>query len=219
MGICCGVTGVGKTRAAKQYAQWEEIEPLLTWRGVVEPSLSPENPRPRTAVYTPRARVTPRQMEHEIRLLRWSLRVIGVDEVDRLKPLALEVLRDLHEESEVGMILLGLPGLERKLSRYAQVYGRVGFVHQMRALGVEEQRQILLEQVERISERRVNAREPLQVDQEALATMIRMTEGNFQRQKHVLMQIERIVQINPQVDVVSKEVVEAAREQLVYGRG
>lgn len=183
IGICSGVTGVGKTRAAKQYAQWDEIEPLLTWRGE------------RGGV--------------------WKSSDLVVDEVDRLKPLALEVLRDLHEESQVGMILLGLPGLER----YGQVYGRVGFVDQMRALGVEEQRQILLEEVERMSERRVNAREPLQVDQEAMATMIRMTEGNFQRQKHLLMQIERIVQINPQVEVVSKDVVEAAREQLVYGRG
>ncbi|GCE02678.1 hypothetical protein KDAU_74640 [Dictyobacter aurantiacus] len=49
--------------------------------------------------------------------------------------------------------------------------------------------------------------------------MIGIREGNFQRQKHVLMQIERIVQMNPQAEVVRKEVVEAAWEHLVYGRG
>jgi hypothetical protein len=80
----------------------------------VQPRLSPDNPRPQVALYTPTATVTARQMEKDLVLLRWSLRVIGeaarsvpqevetvegmvrpgqvdlliVDEADRLKPLA-----------------------------------------------------------------------------------------------------------------------------------
>lgn len=42
---------------------------------------------------------------------------------------------------------MGMPGIEKRLARYGQRYWRVGFVHQFRALGVEEQRKILVEQV------------------------------------------------------------------------
>jgi hypothetical protein len=77
IGLCYGAAGVGKTESAVEYARWEEIEPLLSWHGVVQPRLSAENPRPHVAFYTPTATVTARQIEKDIALLRWSLRVIG----------------------------------------------------------------------------------------------------------------------------------------------
>lgn len=77
IGLCYGAAGVGKTESAKDYARWEEIEPLLWWHGEVQPRLSADNPRPRVAFYTPTATVTARQIEKDLALLRWSLRVIG----------------------------------------------------------------------------------------------------------------------------------------------
>lgn len=77
IGLCYGAAGVGKTEAGRAYAHWDEIQPLLSWYGVVQPRLSPENPRPQTAFYTPTATVTVRQIERDLALLRWSLRVIG----------------------------------------------------------------------------------------------------------------------------------------------
>lgn len=53
IGLCYGAAGVGKTEASRAYARWDEIEPLLSWHGVVQPRLSPENPRPHAAFYTP----------------------------------------------------------------------------------------------------------------------------------------------------------------------
>lgn len=44
---------------------------------MVQPSLSPDNPYPRAAFYTPLVTETPKQMERELTLLRWSLQVIG----------------------------------------------------------------------------------------------------------------------------------------------
>ncbi|WP_220210814.1 hypothetical protein [Reticulibacter mediterranei] len=37
--------------------------------------------------------------------------------------------------------------------------------------------------------------------------------------ERVFSQMERILEINPEVEQVSREVVEAAREQLVFGKG
>lgn len=54
-------------------------------------------------------------------------------------------------------------------------------------------------------------------DMEAVATVIRITGGNFRLIHRLCTQIERILQIND-MRMVTKEVVEAAREQLVIGQ-
>lgn len=46
-----------------------------------------------------------------------------------------------------------------------------------------------------------------------------MTGGNFRQMERLLWQMKRILEINPEVELVSREVVEAGREQLVFGKG
>ena len=50
-------------------------------------------------------------------------------------------------------------------------------------------------------------------DTEALAAIVRMTTGNFRVIHRLLMQIERILEIND-LRTVTKEVVEVARESV-----
>ena len=99
------------------------------------------------------------------------------------------------------------------LARYAQLYSRVGFVHEFCALAEPEMRNLLL-----------GGWQPLGValpsdglsDEEVLAAILRITDGNFRLLNRLLTQIARILAIN-NLRKVTPAVVEVARESLVIG--
>jgi DNA transposition AAA+ family ATPase len=137
--------------------------------------------------------------------------LILIDEADRLKMASLEAARDIFDRSELGLILIGMPGLEKRLARYAQFYSRIGFVHEFRPLGATEVRQLL-------DQRWTPAGLDLPpLEEDAVTAIIRVTGGNFRLLHRLLSQAERIARIN-ELSTITRSVVEAARESLVIGQ-
>jgi DNA transposition AAA+ family ATPase len=141
-------------------------------------------------------------------------KLLLVDEANRLNRMApIEQLRDLYDKGNFGLILIGMPGLERSLARYPQLYSRIGFVHQFHVLSDEEMRWLLEQHLDDLG---VPMRADDFTDQEAISAVIRIRTGNFRILHRLLTQIERILKVN-ETKLVTKEVVEAARQNLVLG--
>jgi len=239
IGLCHGPPGVGKTLSAWHYARWEAL--LVAFeadRSRLEPPACPELADCRTVVYTPSMTTTPKRLETELHALRWALHytveaarhageddpdlavfddrwtaLVIVDEADRLKFPPLEQLRDVYDRGRFGLVLIGMPGIEKRLARYAQFYSRVGFVHQYRTLSADAMRLVLAHKWQQLGLTLVLDNFN---DAEAMAAIIRVTGGNLRLVQRLFSQIERILAIN-QLQAVTPEVVEAARQSLVIG--
>jgi DNA transposition AAA+ family ATPase len=138
--------------------------------------------------------------------------LIIIDEADRLKVASLEQVRALFDDWGIGFILIGMPGIEKRLARYPQLYSRIGFVHQFQPLAQTETRRVLRQW----RPPGVTLPEGWIDDEEILAAILRITGGNFRLIDRLLTQIARVFEIN-RLDRVSPAVVEAARESLVIG--
>ena len=286
IGLCYGAPGVGKTLAARRYANWENIEAHLPVRDASTEALTTLL-ESHTIVYTPPVVNTPAQVERDIRGLRSDLRAILVedrervqrahldelrqqeraaeeerqrrlftecdwyadpppeglkkpdsrwvplsaayfheiqkiadpttlviiDEADRLKMNALEQVRAIFDQGGIGVVFIGMPGLEKRLSRYPQLYSRVGFVHAFRPLSAAQVRKLL--QQKWVPSGAAFPEDGV-ADEEALAAIIRVTGGNFRLLHRLMTQIARLVEINT-LQRITCAVVEAARESLVIG--
>lgn len=240
IGVCYGPPGVGKTLSARHYTHWDEIGDWLT-RSWLEPDESgPEVLANATSVlWTPTVTVTPRQLDQQVPMLcrrfsavvdrhrdadrdtrmrftstMWNVDLLIVDEADRLKPAGLEQLRDYFDRHPIGLILIGMPGLEKRLARYPQLYSRVGFAHRYEALSADELRFVLTHHWQRLG---LTLSADDFTDSEAVAAVARITNGNFRLVHRLFAQITRILDIN-QLTTVTSEVVQAARDALVIGQ-
>ncbi len=140
-------------------------------------------------------------------------RLIIVDEAERLKMGGIELFREIYDRGDIGLIFIGMPGLEKKLSRYPQLYSRIGFAHHYRSLSHKEMRFLLSTYWEKLG-LSINPNDF--TDVEAIATICRITNGNFRLVNRLFRQVERIMKIN-QLSCLTAEVVEAARDCLVIG--
>lgn len=123
------------------------------------------------------------------------------------------MLRDRYDHDDIALILIGMPGLEKQFSHYPQFYSRVGFAHQYRPLGQDEL-QFVLERHWRSLGKTLDPEDF--TDAQAIATIARITRGNFRLLERLFPQIQRVLRIN-ELDTITNDVIEAAQSTLVIG--
>lgn len=239
IGVCHGPAGVGKTLSARRYAHWDLSEPLLIDWGPREESdakVYAALARSRAVFYTPTVGLTLRELRQDVphlitradicieehvrpagadgaRRRPNHVELIIVDEAERLSTTALEYLRDLFDRQSIGLILIGMPGIEMRLSRYPQLYSRIGFAHGYRPLQDEELSFVLTRRWRQLG---LDLDDADFTDAQAVAAIVRITGGNFRLVHRLFVQVERILRING-LNAVTIDVVEAARSVLVIG--
>lgn len=238
IGLCWGPAGVGKTLSARHYAaadEWDAWQAALTAKGQPVPQKILDA---RTAFYTPTVAATVRQIDqglptacqqisyavdyaehgvidpfvHTESRSSGRTELLIVDEADRLKATGLEQVRDYYDRHNMGVILIGMPGIEKRLARYPQLYSRIGFAHEFRPLNNEELTAVLTQRMP------TGPRDP-ETNlgySTAVATIARITGGNFRLVDRLLTQVRRIQTLN-HLDALTPEVVDAAREALLIG--
>ncbi len=137
--------------------------------------------------------------------------LLVIDEAERLSTDGLEHLRDLFDRTGIRVILIGMPGLEKRLSRYPQLYSRIGFAHQYRPLQWDELSFVLTRHWRQLG---LTLDDADFTDVKAIASIARITGGNFRLLHRLFIQVERILRING-LSVITVDVVEAARSTLV----
>lgn len=240
IGLCHGPAGVGKTLSARRYARWDGAISLLTTWGARDPSdlkVYADLHRSRAVFYTPTVGCAFRELRRDLPHLmsrvdicidqhvrpkpgglpetrrKRSVELLIVDEAERLSTTGLEYVRDLFDRHRVGLILIGMPGIEKRMARYPQLFSRVGFAHQYRPLQDQELTFVL---TRRWRDLGLAMDDADFTDAQAVAAIVRMTGGNFRLLHRLFVQIERILRING-MNAITEEVVEAARSTLVIG--
>jgi len=240
IGLCFGPAGVGKTLSARRYANWDMAEPLIEGWGPRTPADAVVNAalaRSRAVFHTPTVLGTLRSLrdtldEHMVRVgicieehadadsagqgVRDSRRLVElliIDESERLPTTAIELIREIFDRTSVGVILIDMPGLEKRLSRYPQLFSRVGFAHHYRPLQGDELTFVLTRHWRRLG---LALDDADFTDTQAIAAIARITGGNFRLLHRLFVQIGRILKIND-LSVITEDVVEAARSTLVIG--
>jgi len=242
VGLCYGAAGVGKTLSARRYAHWDLASPVIeAWKSRRDSSRAKVNEaleRSRTVFHTPTVLGTMRDLKETLgehidrvdaciddhlhrhvkgcRIITCDellVEMLIFDEAERLSVTALEFIRDIFDRKGVGVILIGMPGMEKRLSRYPQLYSRVGFAHHYRPLQGDELSFVLTRHWRKLG---LTLDEADFTDTQAIASIARITGGNFRLLHRLFVQIERILKING-LSVVTDDVVEAARSTLVIG--
>lgn len=233
IGLCYGKPGAGKTMAAKQISSWPVVERNFTAKHGV-----PTDPEKLsgcdTVLYLPSVTVSPPRLRLELSQLRrkfeatiagaisWSnpkewadaiqnkrCTLIIIDEAFRLKYQTLEELRDLQAEWNIGMLLLCDPGFERSMARMWHFCIRVPYVEEFKVFSPEEVTEYVDKKAELMK---------LPKPSEEVCTLIHWyTQGNPRSIRNLFVMVDRILKINDDEGELSRDVVETAREMMMYG--
>jgi replication-associated recombination protein RarA len=234
MGLSFGKPGAGKTMAAQHISNWPIVEKNFTAKNGTP--IEPEKLRTcDTILYLPSVTVSAPRLRLELTQLRsrfeatvtegigwhnpkeWAEAIqskrstlVIVDEAFRLKYQALEELRDLQNEWNIGILLLCDPGFQQSLARMWHFCIRVPYVEEFKVFSQDEVNQYIDKKAELM-------KLPKPAD-EVYALIFWYSQGNPRSLRNMFMMIDRILKINDDiVKELTGDVVETAREMMMYG--
>ncbi|GGM16194.1 AAA family ATPase [Nakamurella endophytica] len=243
IGVCYGPPGVGKTVSARSYAAADDWDQWIQHRSGKDHCLPEAIDQARTVLWTPYLTTTPRSLQDDVHhlcdQLSWAVHtrdaadidldiadsdlypvrrpeyteLLIVDEADRLRTTGLEQLRDHYDRTGTAVIFIGMPGLERRLARYPQLYSRIGFAHEYRPLA-DQDLVAVLDAYWASLDKHLDPDRP--DDLAAVAAVRRITGGNFRLIERLFGQIRRVLDIND-VHTITTEVIDTARGALIVG--
>jgi len=120
----------------------------------------------------------------------------------------------MYDMGETNFIFIGMPGIEKTLSWYPQLYSRVGFVHQFKNMSNQELKFIFEKHLRKLH---CGFKEDDYSDQEVISAVLRITNGNFRLVDRIIKQSIRIMKVNC-MTTITKEIIEAARSCLLIGQ-
>ena len=242
IGICFGAPGVGKTISSRYYSDWdtvsyqidynkfEDISNKVTAKILDADTIFYTAPTVRASRLTGQIGFFGRRLAMTKKVYKTDnlripqddsdisgdfseVKLIIIDEIDRLKIQHLEQLRDIYDQNNLGMVFIGMPGIEKRLARYPQLYSRIGFSHEFGRLNKTEMQHILEHQWSALGH---GIKLEDFSDYEAVTSVMKITGGNFRLIQRLFAQIDRILEIN-NLKMINVDVVQAARDSLVIG--
>lgn len=234
IGLCLGYSGVGKTLAAFNYANWKYFNHFQNPHyGRVQTWQNAEILRcADTVVYTPLGSMTANAVLVQILSLvsntesmiykevgcadsdEGQVQLVIIDEANRLKYQSLEHIRDLFDQLRIGVVFMGLHSLEKVISCLPQFRNRVGFRHEFKPLTVADMT-VLIES-DSFKELRFGLSTKRFESKDTISKLARATSGNMRTLNRLCLQIKRVMRVNS-LDMITDDVVETARKALIIG--
>lgn len=134
------------------------------------------------------------------------------DKADCLKTVGFEQVRDYFDRHNRGDILIGIPGIEKRLARYSQLYSRIGFAHEDCQFTPAE----LTAGLFKCFLANNDAEDGALVHATAIATIVRIADGNFRLVDRLLIQIDHSQTVN-NLTGLTPEMIDTARQKLLIG--
>ncbi|WP_274571582.1 AAA family ATPase [Neisseria leonii] len=197
VGVVYGQAGLGKTVAVREYCRQNPTAVLIE----TNPSYTAQvlMRKIASAVKVPTDGTLNDVFEAVAERLQDSGRLLVVDEAENLPLRALELLRRLHDEAEIGLVLSGMPrlivNLRGKRGELVQLYSRVSMTVSVGESLPDQE----LEQIARAS--------LPGADDETVTALVRESGGNTRRLQKLMLGVVRTAdknQIPIQAGIVKK---------------
>jgi DNA transposition AAA+ family ATPase len=137
------------------------------------------------------------------------LRLLIIDEADRLPVIAYEYLRELHRKTTLSIMLISSPGTDRRIKRigFGQLHSEFSLGYEIEPLSKEEMQQF-------ISHKWLELGLPSTADDLVSTAIMKIAGGNFRSLNRIFGEMKRLQKHNC-LPIITTDFIEAARHGLM----